>query len=704
MWHIRSIEAFNFFSHKELQYKLVNNSLTMVYGNNLDISKKKSNGSGKSVILDVISFAITGDCLRKLKSIKKIIQNGEDNCEVRIELENKALKSELKIIRTLGRKETQKIFITYNKSSCDQLRDLHPRESDKFIEEKLGISFEDLLNYYLISKFKYQSLFLANDSTKKEVINRFSKADLIDGVFEHIDNDLDIENGLLHDIENSLIKNKTTIELYEKQLEELINEQSDEKKKEQISLIELQITQKKNNQQTFKKEINVLLSKKVEINKQIDDKKLEIIKEVELKKWDKSIETQKLLLSNKRLEYSGVRDKYKGGFETLDAEETECDRLIKEYESNIKAFDKCIKDLENFIAGEIECPKCKHHFILADKEFNVDNAKKEIELYNIEKVGDEKKLIEIKGFLEKVNTDRQELNNKINSEQISLEAEVDKIKEDLNKIENKKLELVRSNNKIAGEISEFEKQIKTKDQDIKFKENQIVNEEKYITQYKLDIVEVKKDKNKVAIECKNKDIEDETGLTDTLQTSKDSLLEKIAKIEEWKNKFKRFKSFLANQSISQIQQQSNYFLKKMKSDLMVFIDGFRPLTNGKIKEEITVEISRDGLEGEEFGAFSGGEKSVTDLSCILSMQNIINATSSTGGLNFLGIDEILESVDEEGMNDVSKCLSNLNQTIILIAHSQPNESIECNKLFIERKNRISKIVNNEIIVKEKELV
>lgn len=704
MWHIKSIEAFNFFSHKELQYKLVNNSLTMVYGNNLDISKKKSNGSGKSVILDVISFAITGDCLRKLKSIKKIIQNGEDSCEVRIELENKALKSELKIIRTLGRKETQKIFITYNKSSCDQLRDLHPRESDKFIEEKLGISFEDLLNYYLISKFKYQSLFLANDSTKKEVINRFSKADLIDGVFEHIDNDLDIENGLLHDIENSLIKNKTTIELYEKQLEELINEQSDEKKKEQISLIELQITQKKNNQQTFKKEINVLLSKKVEINKQIDDKKLEIIKEVELKKWDKSIETQKLLLSNKRLEYSGVRDKYKGGFETLDAEETECDRLIKEYESNIKAFDKCIKDLENFIAGEIECPKCKHHFILADKEFNVDNAKKEIELYNNEKVGDEKKLAEIKQFFEKVNTDRKELNNKISSEQISLEAEADKIKEDLNKLENKKLELVRSNNKIAGEISEFEKQIKTKDQDIKFKENQIVNEEKYITQYKLDIVEVKKDKNKVAIECKNKDIEDETGLTDTLQTSKDSLLEKIAKIEEWKNKFKRFKSFLANQSISQIQQQSNYFLKKMKSDLMVFIDGFRPLTNGKIKEEITVEISRDGLEGEEFGAFSGGEKSVTDLSCILSMQNIINATSSTGGLNFLGIDEILESVDEEGMNDVSKCLSNLNQTIILIAHSQPNESIECNKLFIERKNRISKIVNNEIIVKEKELV
>lgn len=130
----------------------------------------------------------------------------------------------------------------------------------------------------------------------------------------------------------------------------------------------------------------------------------------------------------------------------------------------------------------------------------------------------------------------------------------------------------------------------------------------------------------------------------------------------------------------------------MHSDLLIFIDGFRELSSGKLKDEITIELSRDGLEGESFGKFSGGERATCDLAIILAMQSIINATSISGGLNCLFVDEVLESVDDSGMNDIAACLGNLGQTIVLIAHSAPNMMVDCNRLTVEKNKGISQII------------
>lgn len=692
MWQIESVQAKNFFSYKELKYKIVNNELTMIYGQNKDVSEKKSNGSGKSVLLDIIAFAITGDCLRKIKSSKKIISNGEKECYAQIELENKILKKNLKICRTLSIKSSQKISIFLNDKECNELKDLHTRESEKFIEEQLGVSFSDITNYYLISKFKYQSLFLANDTTKKDVINRFSQANIIDSIFKYIDDDLNDQNLTLQGLQNSLIKNKTTIELYEKQLEELIADQSDDKKKEDISIIQAKIDQRKKVIDQSKFLIIELYASTNIVAETIKNKKQQIINEAELKKYDKTIDDINLSLTAKRLQYTQLRDKYKTDFALLDSEEIECKQSIKELEKNVKEFEKSIKELESYIAGEIECPKCKHHFILADSDFDIEEAKENIKALEVEKNKDEDIFKNINIQLQKLKQDREQLNNEIRDEEKVLQLKAANIKVELDKIENQKLELTRSNNNILSEISELERQVKTKEQAIKLNDDNILNEKKYIEQYNKEIEEVQKNKNDVTIRQQTEKIEGESSKGIEIQDDIDLLIVKIAKITEWEKKFKRFKSFLANQSISQIQQQSNYFLKKMKCDMFVFIDGFRELSNGKLKEEITVELSRDGLEGEEFGAFSGGEKSVADLACILSMQNIINSTSHSGGLNFLGIDEILESVDSEGMDEVSKCLSQLNQTVLLIAHSQPNQLLDVNKLIIEKRNSISKII------------
>jgi exonuclease SbcC len=693
MWTIDSIKVTNFFSYKELEYKLINNQLTMIFGINADISKKKSNGSGKSTILDSISFALTGDTLKKLKTIKKIINNGEEQCSVTIDLSNKILKSTLSITRTLGQKQGQKVLITYNGEEQSQLVDLHPRESDAFIEEKLGISFDDLTNYFLISKFRYKSLFLANDADKKDVINRFSRANLIDDVFPHIEKEIEeVEEELLN-LNNELLKNKTSIELYEKQIEEVIQNNSDEKKEEKIKAIELQIEEKNRSKYDIDQNIRKCRSEILTLNTSILFKHKTLIKELELKKHDDTIKKQNVALESKRSEYKNIRNDHSEDFKQLDEKQSENKELSTQCDRNTKEFEKSIKELESYIAGDIECPKCKHHFILADKDFNIEEAKEDIKLLQLEKDKEEeaKKLVE--EFLSQIKINREKVEKIIIEKQNKIQVEADKIKTELNDLEGKKLELTRSNNKILSEISDLERQVKSKEQSIKLNDDKILNEQKYIEQYKNDIIEAQKDKTKEQIKDLNDKIEELVEGQVEINKSIEVSTELQAKLSEWEKKFKRFKSFLCNQALATIQSQANYYLEKMNSELTIQIDGFRELKNGKLKEEIDISVSRDGINNEEFAAYSGGERSLVDICAILSMQDIINKTSVSGGINFLGVDEVLESLDSEGVNNVVKCLNLLDQTVLLIVHSSPNESIECNKVMIEKKNNISKILS-----------
>lgn len=695
MWKIDHIEAENFISHKELVYEPVNNSLTMVYGVNLDKSTKKSNASGKSVLLDIISFAITGDVLRKVKTLKEVINNDSDSCYAKIWLSNEFLKKTLCIKRSLFVKSSQKIEIDLNGVEQKQLKDLHPKESDKFIEETLGIPFEDIMNYYLISKFKYQSLFLATDSVKKEVINRFSKANLIDNVFPLIKKDKDLDDKRLNYVQLELKEIQTTINVYEEQITDLIEADSEDEKhkrtkefEDYIEVIRSKINQLKDNIESLEKQII-----KIESNIKLkNDDKIAFEKQISKHNDSKLLDLNNQL-DLKREEYPKIRDKFKNGFDLLDAEEKESIRLIKEYEVEIKEYHKFILELEGFIAGEIECPKCHHKFILADKEFNLEEAKKQVIEFNGYQVEAYEKLKEIKSWKDnKIQGDRKDLESQVSQAQQASIFDANEIKKQIDSIEKEKQQILNGINAIEREISVFEHDIqKTKLNIVSFNHQiEIYNND--IKKYVQKIIEAKEDKNKDAIKGLNDKVEKLQESYNLKTHELDTLEFNVAKFNEWEAKFKKFKSFLANQSISQIQGQANYFLDKMKADMFVFIDGFRELSNGKLKEEITIELSRDGLESESFGKFSGGEKSLADLASILAMQNIINLTSSTGGLNFLGIDEILESVDEEGMNDIVNCLNNLNQTIILIAHSQPNANIDCNKLIIQKYNKISEII------------
>lgn len=124
----------------------------------------------------------------------------------------------------------------------------------------------------------------------------------------------------------------------------------------------------------------------------------------------------------------------------------------------------------------------------------------------------------------------------------------------------------------------------------------------------------------------------------------------IFKVQQWDSRFKDFKMYLAMEQIKNIQSAANDVLKKMKSDLRLMIEGFKRNANGALKEEITPYVFRD--EMENFFFYSGGEQARVEVALIIAIQSMINATKQYGGMDFLLLDEVLESSDSLGIENI----------------------------------------------------
>lgn len=690
MWVPLEITIKNLFSYQDVNFKFNKGKTTLVYGVNKSDQGAASNGSGKSSLIDSISLSITGDTLRDINK-KDIIRNNEKSGEVEIILSNKILSKEIKIIRRLHVTKSTEIEIWENNILRSDLKDMHPKESDKAILEYLDISKDDINNYYLISKGKYVSFFLSNDSSKKEVINRFSKANIIDPIDDTIKTDLSVLDKTIttHEKDESVLLSK--LEIYKQQLIDDQNNDIELLRQDTISKLDDKILNSSN-------KINLLKTDLNNTNTIIDDLKTKlstissIKEEEEVSILSNNIENIENDIRKRKNEYNEIEEKYKPDFVKISEFYNNIENDILNLKQEQKDLNRIISDIEKNISDEIECPKCTHKFILRDKSYNVEEAKESLPNFK-------KNTLEI---TEKINLSNEKLiklddrkiyvKDKISNEQIDITNSAKLLKLDLNRNESLLTDL---NNKIKNinlskldierNINSNLHKIESINNDIQFQKDEIIKNDKLINIEKDRIYESKSVSISNNIDTLNNELS-------TLSSTVENIRNTRKKTIEWQLRFKKFKSFLANNSISSIQTHSNYYLSQMKTNLTTMIDGFRELSSGKMKEEITILVSRDGLNGENFNKFSGGEKSKCDLSCIFAMQKLINMTSKSGGLDLIFIDEVLESIDSDGIKDIVNSLSNLNQTIMMITHVDPDNYFECDKLIVEKTNGYSLFV------------
>lgn len=437
MWKLNEIYAENICSFKEIHYVLHQHVTTLIFGNNKDNETQHSNGSGKSALIECIALGITGTPLRKVKN-DEIINDKTDECRICLQFFNDSQDEVFTIERQFFRKGPSIVNCHIERNGKGVTTDEAVQPSidsyNKYILEKLGIGKEELFNNFILSKYKYKDFLNSSDTEKKEIINRFSNASLVDKALEQIETDKQPISEMYRDTELDVTGLDARIETLTEQIgkEEQSKDEKSQNKKDKIEAIEQNISEKRSSIRCKHEEINALsiginnlegIDKKVQDIEKLDlpiEEFLHRIKELlpvaladkgtdwneliaarkqqtyklerELEKWN-----QALTVSDSRLrelvimqtalkeEYRIFSENYTIDIEGYDTQLESLDRqiaLVSQQKEKLltekRNLRSSIEDIKNKLAGTIICPACQFRFLASDKNFDVVKAQKEL--------------------------------------------------------------------------------------------------------------------------------------------------------------------------------------------------------------------------------------------------------------------------------------------------------------------------------------
>lgn len=666
MWMPVKLLLNNFKSFKNQEFEFKRGAFLIQGINNTD-DGAKSNGSGKSSLREALCCALGLPLFVTVGT--DLIRNGCDSGLVEVIFYNEKLKLELKIIRYLSLKGSAKLKIFLNKEDQKDKFATVP-EGNKLIIDLLGVSKEDLLNNYIISKEKYTSFFSTSDTKIKELIGRFSNFNRIDGVEDIVQKDVDELNKELEGVNSDYNKLLGKLEILEEQLEQEKNLDTEAIKNQMVIEFEEVIYKHNETIEDNKSMVDKFNTEIVGLNSKIKEE------EVNLKTLEKEISKLGEISFDDKIKAINKRKT------SLLSEKSNINKEVKEFETNLKEFNKFKLEVETTIEGAIKCPKCLYEFIPND-EISVEEAKQ-----TLPKVLDE--INDISLVILRNEGKIKEIESKVSS----FSKEIEGFDEEIDKFNRHKLSLKESRGEIENNISDFNRQVQQKLNNIKHFEEGIIQTEKYIKEAEEGIEEAKKK----VIETREKEIKE--GIKDIKHQIKKSesiiqeCKDQIFYVEQWIYRFKKFKSYLANESLEIIQGYTNMYLKKMNTNLSIQLEGYRTNKDGSIREKITPIILRDGVqEGSgNYKKFSGGERGKIDFATIIARQSLINNSCNTGGVDLLFIDEITEGVDSVGLENIIKSISDLDKCCLVVSHVN-HERVHENVLTIEKNGGISQIIN-----------
>lgn len=333
----------------------------------------------------------------------------------------------------------------------------------------------------------------------------------------------------------------------------------------------------------------------------------------------------------------------------------EIDSEIQQLQIELKLFNQELLHIAGHISGRVLCPNCNFSFSLGGEKKSIEQLEKE--------------QLELEESVNSKIACLQEL-EQLNELQ---KQEVRKSKTLFASIENLKLEIEEENDKIKS-----------------------INRRIQIKREEFDKVHSERAENSNSSIIKK--------LKENLKLHSVSVLkinESIRQIETEIDKYKfwllnfgikGFKTFLINRVLNVLQGNINKYLSKV-SEFQVKIEGYKTLTDGTIRDKISILVSRDGETWEHYEKFSGGQQTRIDICAVLALRRILNqnAIVAGGGLNFLGLDEAFDGLDVLGQQHVIQTLESIKETCVVISHSNENTSFE-HRLLIEYENGISKIL------------
>ena len=478
MWKLKSIEAENLCAFRSLAYTLQQGVTTLIFGNNKDNDSQQSNGAGKSALLECIAVGLTGSPLRKIRT-EEIINDAAEQCRIILHLANDASNEELIIARSIPRKGAStvacKLYRGGELVTTDEAVQHSVDAYNKYILEKLGITREELLNNFILSKYRYEDFLSSSDKEKKEIINRFSNGILVDEAIARVEEDIEPLSSEQQKIDLELAGIDGRIEMLQEQIakEVAAGEERGRNRETRIAELEEAIASKREYIRTHKEALSTIDATISEVD--TADKELQALEssDTSLEECLKAIDAVMTLLPDaRRTDWNHTLKLKKedlllaqSSLENLDASVNHAEAVLKEKYDAFEKFkvqytdfvtqygDKCeeystrlqdiektlrslasrleelrrkrrvisagIDELSNKLAGSITCPKCGHEFLVAQPQFDIEAGTKELRLR-------QQQLSEINGNIEAEQNSSEEAEmqqSKLNSERRTLDSD-----------------------------------------------------------------------------------------------------------------------------------------------------------------------------------------------------------------------------------------------------------------------------------------
>lgn len=789
MWRLSEIRIRNIVSFHEATLNISQGVATLIFGRNEDNASQPCNGSGKSSLIEAISFALTGEQLRKVKSVEEIINDHADEAYVYLRLDNDFNDTTFTIERNISRNAPQSIECHKYDAAGQEIetdKTIQPTVSDynKFILNEIGLSKDDIYNNFILCDNKYESFFDCSDKNKKEVINRFSNGIIVDESIARVQADMEPIVVRLNEVNNKVINVKGSISAIENELTQ-VDEKKVNAQKERESHIErldgqiqkcredIEAAEDKKSKGEKRLELLQQLQKQVANLEESDTALLEayhqiksmcevnelgtvsefdvlserykkdlidandLIKKLKaqinaankrVKELQKDYEGKNNLYTQHTQEQSELTEKDKALIEKFNKEVAKIDQQLDKIEDQIKVHKSRQAQLETLIArnsammdGIIICPKCEHKFFVGNEitveevRVNLVNFRTEMEdnKSKVKKLNEEfdhyddqaaTKSDEIETIEKRIKSRSLDLNTEYSS-LVSLSKELDEAERSVSSLQkqqisteneldriNGKIEVMRNrlfgeiNGILEGRITNGENYISQQTSSIKFIQGQMAQYQ----QSKRELLEAPQTdftaSLKASLEKYQSDLQKAEKSVSDIQSEYD-----ILKKQELD--FVMFKSYIARKKIDALSLIVNDFLEKIGSDIRLKLEGFTVTKTGKLRDKISVQVMRDGIDCGSYHKFSGGEKARLNLACILSLHTLTNSNCEDGkGLDFIIIDELLDKSDEMGMATYCEALNKLGQTALLITQGGVSEGYP-HKLLIVKKQGISTISN-----------
>ena len=478
MWKLKSIEAENLCAFRSLAYTLQQGVTTLIFGNNKDNDSQQSNGAGKSALLECIAVGLTGSPLRKIRT-EEIINDAAEQCRITLHLANDASNEELIIARSIPRKGAStvacKLYRGVELVTTDEAVQHSVDAYNKYILEKLGITREELLNNFILSKYRYEDFLSSSDKEKKEIINRFSNGILVDEAIARVEEDIEPLSSEQQKIDLELAGIDGRIEMLQEQIEKEVaaGEERGRTRETRIAELEEAIASKREYIRTHKETLTGIDATIAEVDKadkelqalESSDTSLEeclkaigavmtLLPDARRTDWNHTLKLKKedLLLAQSSLENldasvnhaeAVLKEKY-DAFEKFKVQYTDFvtqyGDKCEEYSTRLQEIDKTLRnlasrleelrrkrrvisagidELSNKLAGSITCPKCGHEFLVAQPNFDIEAGTKELRLR-------QQQLSEINGNIEAEQNSTEEAEmqqSKLNSERRTLDSD-----------------------------------------------------------------------------------------------------------------------------------------------------------------------------------------------------------------------------------------------------------------------------------------